>query len=252
MILETAKRHFDEDMARATAALDHARAMPAGTLKDDVLRLAWMMAVGASDAFFCDAYADVLSRTLRAKTIQPNGEIPDRLGNLKVPVVAILRDGGDGWRWRMAARELIEDDNVLSLDKVKKLLNLFFRDGHKLMTEETVESWITHADGRQRLLGTTRGPYNRLAVADKNRAKKAALKRLEERMDEVFQRRHDCIHNCDRPKVAPQGITEASAEKAMQDVRFVVERCCEATRAEFPEYLRARRFNAVTRNRVGA
>lgn len=252
MILDTAKRHFDDDMVRATAVLELARPMPAGIVRDDVLRLAWMMAVGASDAFFCDAYADVLSRTLRAKAIQPSGQIPDRLGNLKVPVVAILRNSGDGWRWRMAARELIEDDNVLSLEKVKKLLNVFFRDHHKLMTEETIETWITHRDAKQRLLGTTRTAYNRKTPADKTTAKKAALKQLEERMSEIFQRRHDCIHNCDRPKVALQAITDSTVEKAMQDVRFVVERCCQATRAEFPQYLNARGFTPATRNRVGA
>ena len=62
-----------------------------------------MMAVGASDAYFCDAYADLIARTLQAKQLQPTVTIPDRLSKLKVPVIAVIRQAEGGWRWRMAA-----------------------------------------------------------------------------------------------------------------------------------------------------
>src|SRR4051812_2715980 len=104
-MLNTARAHFGEDVQRATDLVAHAINLQAGRLKDDILRSAWMMTVGACDAYFCDAYADLLSRTLRARDLQPQVEIPDRLGDLRIPVIAVLRESRGGWRWRMAARE---------------------------------------------------------------------------------------------------------------------------------------------------
>jgi hypothetical protein len=97
-ILDTAKRHFDDDMQRARALLDHALRIRQVTLRGDVLRASWMMAVGACDAFFSDAYADIITRALRAMEIEPSVSIPDRLNNLKVPVIAVLRRARGGWR----------------------------------------------------------------------------------------------------------------------------------------------------------
>jgi hypothetical protein len=251
MFLQTAKRHFDEDLARARALLAHARTLPADTLQHDILRASWMMAVGASDAYFSDAYGDLLARTLRAKGIQPAVTFPDRLNNLKVPVIAVLRDGHEGWRWRMAARELIEEENVLSLEKIKKLFNHFFRDGHKILNMDTIEMLILHRDAKSRMFGITPTQYRALTVAaDINKAKKAAVKHMEDHFEVIFQRRHDCIHNCDRPKLALQSITPESVQKAIDDIHFLVARCKDAFTNEFPNYLAGLGFNSVTRNRV--
>lgn len=249
MILVTAKVHFDQDIERANALLAHAQALDVGEVRNDILRLVWMMAVGASDAYFSDAYADLVARTLQAKDIQPAVSLPDRLNNLKVPVIAVIRDS-PSWRWRMAARELIEDENVLSIEKIRKLFNHFFRNGHKLFNENSIEAWILHGDAKQRHFGINKAAYR--ALAQKNPARKKALEHFSTRLDTLFQRRHDCIHNCDRPKVALQAITDSSAKKALQDIGFLVTRCHDALVAEFPEYLRALGFNGVTRNRVGA
>jgi hypothetical protein len=101
-MLETAKQHFDEDIQRASRLLDHAGTLAAGLLHG-VLRSVWMMTVGACDAYFCDAYADLIARTLRAKDVQPAVQLPDRLNNLRVPVIAViwntplaLENGGQG------------------------------------------------------------------------------------------------------------------------------------------------------------
>lgn len=247
-ILETAKQHFDQDIVRANNLLAHARGLDAGEVCDDILRLVWMMAVGASDAYFSDAYADLVARTLKAKDIQPGVSLPDRLNNLKVPVIAVIRDS-PSWRWRMAARELIEDENVLSIEKIKKLFNHFFRDSHKLFNKNSIEPWILHADAKQRHFGITKTAYR--ALAQKGTARESALEHFSKRIDDIFQRRHDCIHNCDRPKVALQNITDSSAEKALQDIGFLVTRCHDALVAEFSEYLRTLGFNGATRNRVG-
>ncbi len=251
MILETAKLHFYEDITRARALWDHASGLPDGSVKDDVLRSAWMVGVGASDAYFCDAYADLVARTIRAKEFQPSGKIPDRLGNLSVPAVAVL-DASSSWRWRMAARGIIEKQSVLSLDEVKKFLNLFCRKDHKLLQQDTIEHWIIHADARQRNFGISSAAYIALAPGQKSSAKKSALEKFRARMQGIFQRRHDRIHNCDRPKIVIQGITEPSTEKAIADVRFLVERCTEHLRDEYPRYLEHNLFSGVTRNKVGA
>ena len=249
MALATAKSHFDEDIGRARALLDHAAAQPAGLLRDDISRSAWMLAVGACDAFFSDAYADLIARTLRAKDLQPGVALPDRLNNLKVPVIAIVRRA-DGWRWRMAARELIESENVLSLDKIKKLFNHFFRQTHKLLNESSIEAWILSPNSRQRLFGITSGAYNGLTNDGKSKARKRAIEKIEERMTMIFQRRHDCIHNCDRPRTALTGINVTTVEKVIEDIQFLVTQSCDAIRAEFPEYLRTCGFDGVARNQV--
>lgn len=251
MFLRTPKRHFDEDIARARELLAHARTLGPGVLQDDVLRAAWMMAVGASDAYFSDAYGDLLARTLRAKQLEPAVSIPDRLNNLKVPVIAILRDANSGWRWRMAARELIEEENVLSLEKIKKLFNHFFRDGHKLLNTDTIPNLITHRDAKSRMFGITGTQWRRLNTpGDQNRAKKAAAEHMQDHFGQIFQRRHDCIHNCDRPKIALQSITPEHVARTVEDIHFLVARCNDAFLTEFPVYLTTLGFGAVTRNRV--
>jgi hypothetical protein len=161
LILETAKQHFDEDYARAMAMRDHADGLPHGVLRDDLLRSAWMVGVGAGDAFFCDAYADLVSRTLRAKERQTNGVIPDRLNNLRVPVIAVI-SAASSWRWRMAARELIEKESVLSLKQIKDLLNVFCRKDHRLLSQQTIEGWVLHGDAQQRHFSVSRATFLRL------------------------------------------------------------------------------------------
>ncbi|MCU0731064.1 MAG: hypothetical protein MUE84_05690 [Hyphomonas sp.] len=250
MMLTTALKHFNEDLERATGLCSHAAALPAGSVRDDILRAGWMMSVGACDAYFSDAYGDLIARTLRAKELQPAVVIPDRLNDLKVPVTAILRESKGGWRWRMAARELIEEENVLSLEKIKKLFNHFFRKSHKLLIAGTIEPWILHKEARSRLFGITPTEYRALTPKLQSSARESALDHFEEHFQMIFQRRHDCIHNCDRPKMALQPITVSNVEKRLEDISFLVHRAHEGLTAEFPVYLTDLGFNAVTRNRV--
>ena len=61
----TALAHFAEDIARARAIVAHAQTLPISTAAEqmlcgDLLRSAWMFAVGALDAYFCDAYTDLV------------------------------------------------------------------------------------------------------------------------------------------------------------------------------------------------
>lgn len=249
-MLNTALAHFNEDIARARALHTHASGMSHGVLTDDILRSAWMMAVGACDAYFSDAYADLVSRAIRAKELQPTVQIPDRLNNLKVPVTAVLREANGGWRWRMAARELIEDQNVLSLGKIRELFNHFFRADHKLLNQKTISTWITHRNSKRRLFGVTATEFRAASQAQRNKICADAFDHFEEHFEAIFQRRHDCIHNCDRPKVALQSIGAVEVLKRVQDVEFLVHRCHDAFLVEFPLYLRGLGFNGATRAQV--
>lgn len=105
---------------------------------------------------------------------------------------------------------------------------------------------------RQRHFGISQQQYNQKQGGDKNKAKKLALEHLGRRMQSIFQRRHDCIHNCDRPKYAIQAIKEDKTNKAIEDVAFLVNRCTDHLRGEYPQYLAARGFSGATRNYVGA
>ena len=251
-MLETALSHFDDDIARAYALHQHGASLTQEPLRSDILRSSWMVAVGACDAYFSDAYADLVSRAIRAKEREANVEIPDRLNNLKVPVTAILREHEDGWRWRMAARELIEDENVLSLGQIQRLFNHFFRKSHKLVNKDTLEPWIVHPKAKNRLFGISATEYRKLNASQKGKKRADALEKFHSRFEVIFQRRHDCIHNCDRPKVSPQPIGDTQVAKVIEDIEFLVRRCHGALLAEFPEYLKGLGFSSVTRNRVGA
>jgi len=255
-ILETPHAHFGQDIARARLLADHADALAASELRKDIMRGAWMMSVGALDAYFCDAYADLIARTLQAKQIQPSVQIPDRLNNLRVPVVAFIRaSSNENWRWRVMARELIEDHTVLSIENIKKLFNQFFENANKLMGEASFDSWVLHRDHKQRLFGISRANYRATQNNARSTARKDAKIVFEKRYERIFQRRHDCIHNCDRPKVAIDQSIVTSAEgvgKVIYDVEFLVNRCQEALVNEYPAYLQRLGFSGVTRNRVGA
>ena len=250
MILITAKKHFDEDIQRARNVRLHAQDVLDSMIRDDLFRSAWMLAVGACDAYFCDAYADLVARTLRAKDMEPGIKLPERLGNLQVPVTAVIRKPR-AMRWRMAARGLIERENVLSVTQIKSLFNHFFDPTRKIMNEATIEPWILHASSKQRLWGISKTQYRALPTPQQQRtSRRNAVEQFEERMTRIFKRRHDCIHNCDRPKVAVQHIGEAMVLKAIDDIEFLVYRCHDAFVAEFPEYLRRCGFSAATRNAV--
>ena len=61
---------------------------------------------------------------------------------------------------------------------------------------------------------------------------------MADRYRDLFQRRHDCIHNCDRPRVSPQALhLGGTVLKVIQDAVFLVQRCDEHINAEFREFL---------------
>jgi hypothetical protein len=253
----TALQHFQEDIARARAILDHADTLPSGTaaermLRSDLFRSAWMFAVGALDAYFCDAYTDIVAATLASKSRQPALNLPTFFFDIQLPVRAILENYTyANWRWRMAARKMMERANVLSFQTIKTLFNKFFRKNFKFFND-LLDTWMSHADAKIRLFGVTRAAYLAMTPANQNQARQDAMDKLEDRFGEIFQRRHDCIHNCDRPKIRPQDLARSGTVlKVIQDVEFLVHRCDEHINAEFRQFLTDIGCNAAMINAAG-
>lgn len=252
-LLTTARTHFDEDLARARALVRHAHPLPESVVRDDIMRAAWMMAVGATDAYFCDAYADLAARTLQARQLQPTFKISDRMLTLKVPAIAVISAAAsDNWRWRMAARQMVEDETVLSLDKIKKLFNQFCRRHHKPFSTVNIDAWIVHREAKNRLFGVSPSAYRGLTGTAKSTRRDLSTEQFAARFDLIFQRRHDCIHNCDRPKVALTVVNLNSTYigKVIFDVNFLVSRFAEAITTEFPSWLRSLAASPTTCARV--
>lgn len=162
-----------------------------------------MFAVGALDAYFCDAYSDLVAAMASSKSRQPGIALPEWAYEIKFPLRAILEEYDyANWRWRVAARKMMERENVVSLSAIQTLFNKFFRKGHKLF-RDPLDAWMTRPDATIRLFGISSADYVALNSADKHVAREAALGQFEDRFRLIFQRRHNCIHNCDRPSLTP-------------------------------------------------
>lgn len=253
----TALQHFRDDIARAEAIVAHAETLSHAhdaerRLRSDLLRSAWMFAVGALDAYFCDAYTDVIAAMASSKSRQPAIVLPDWAYDVKLPLRAVLEEyDNTNWRWRMAARKMMERENVISLPAVQTLFNKFFHRGRKLFHDQ-FDAWMSRPDARIRLFGVTRADYAAMSEPDKQQARTAAKDQFEERFRTIFQRRHDCIHNCDRPRRSPQPLDKGSTVlKVIQDVTFLVDRCDEHINAEFRRFLAHAGCSAATVAQAG-
>jgi len=240
-------------MGRARALVAQAKRLKSAkqkTLKEDVLRAAWMMAIGASDAYFSDAYADLITRTLTAKEYETSIELPNNLKNLRIPVHAIIRDTQPGWRWRMAARNYMENETVLSFQDIKKLFNGFYHKNPKMLSNAMIKRWIVHEDPKRRLFGLSRVDVKTLKGKKLSKGLSNAQEQFGKRFKTLYQRRHDCIHNCDRRSNTIKSITELQTTKCIDDVVFLVEKIQEELSSQFPKYLIELGFSAITRNKV--
>jgi len=212
-----------------------------------------MFAVGAIDAYFCDASTDIVAATIISKARHQPTVLPDFFYDIRFPIRAILEPyaSNENWRWRMAARKMMERENVLSLSAIQTLFNKFFRNGHRFF-RDCIPDWIIHDDARKQVFGITRAGFMALPKSQRGRAIDTALRQLEGRYRDLFQRRHDCIHNCDRPRVAPQPLHLAhTVQKVIQDAEFLVHRCDEHVQKEFREFLLACGCPAAIVSQVG-
>lgn len=254
----TARKHFDEDLSRARAmhalACNHPQGRAATILlRNDLFRSAWMFGVGALDAYFCDAYADLVARTLQAKNRQHSLKLTPAISNIVLPVGAIFSptSARENWRWRLAARGLIEKDNILSISKIQNLLNPFLSKGSKLFDAEVIDSLVKDHNAPQRLVGVSKTAFRAFQGRDLDNSRKTARKKLVARINDICQRRHDCIHNCDRPKLSLQRISESSCKKALDDIELLVHFCDTHFELEYNKYLQTIGASGVTRNVAG-
>lgn len=220
----TALSHFIQDIDRAKDLRLHADTLSASTLKDDIYRASWMIAIGALDAYFCDAFADLLSKILIAKSIDNRIQLTARVRTLKLPINSIInaQSTASNWKWRNAARDLIEKDNVLSIDKIKELFNHIMDEKNKILSKSMMEDWLINKSAKYRLMGITPTAYKKLSKSDREKKQKAMLEKLTNRYTSLIQRRHDCIHNCDRPKVSLTRISSSDVLKVVEDIEFLV------------------------------
>jgi hypothetical protein len=262
--------HFNEDIARARAIVAHAQPLPTGTpaeapLRDDLLRSAWMFGIGALDAYLCDLYTDLLASVLMSKERQNNMTMPDFILATEVPLDAVYADYAQrrNWRWRMMARRRMERENILSIDVLKSLLNPFLRADHKLFAN-VVDTWIGRPGATRRIFGISRADYttqmaaaNALADANARRRSQQGLRNnaagaLKRRFTQLIQRRHDCIHNCDRPRSSLQRVRSAeSVRRVLNDIAFLVTNVEQHVAAEFRQFLLGLGCTAQTINQVG-
>jgi len=177
--------------------------------------------VGALDAYLCDAFADTLARCLTHCRVSGKS-VPKGYAKLSLPVGPMFGNYAvrSNWGLRMATRTLMERDNLLQLSRLKELFNPALPVGHRL--------WVDLMDDyvvldRMRLTGFRRSGYQGLTGKAKSDAPRKAQGAVLARMGEIVQRRHDIVHNCDRPKTAKQPLTLSAAGKMIADVNdFVV------------------------------
>lgn len=250
----TAYQHFIDDIARAESLIDHAEALPHPTvperlLQSDIFRSGWMFAVGALDAYLCDAYSWVVGGTLIAKDHQPAVNLPDKLMQISLPVAAYLGDYAmrERWRWRMAARRMMDDRNMLNLGAVETAFKPFLPNGHKLYHDVIVD-WVAAAPAKKRLFAITPAQFAGLTAHQRGGQRQHFIDAMRERFEGViFQRRHDCIHNCDRPRTAPQRLDRAgTVRNVLRDVTFFAECFDVHLENHFPAFLQGLGFGAAT------
>jgi hypothetical protein len=253
----TALQHFQEDIARARAIVAHADPLPRTSdverlLRSDLLRSAWMFAVGALDAYYCDAYADIVAATASSKSRQPGIVLPEWVYEIKFPLRAILEEyDNTNWRWRMAARKMMERENVIQLSTTQTLFNKFFRKGHRFFAD-LLDAWMSRPDARVRLFGVSRQDYLAMTAAEKHEARKTASDRLDDRFRANFQRRHDCIHNCDRPRMSPQPLGKGrTVLSVIRDIEYLVHRSDDHIKTEFRHFLVDVGCSAATISQAG-
>jgi len=99
----TARSHFDDDIRRARLLLAHALTIPTtttagGELQAEVLRSCWMYSVGALDAYFCDAYTDLIAASIMCRIRQPAATVPGWLDD----ICCVPHPSRDSGAWKSA------------------------------------------------------------------------------------------------------------------------------------------------------
>lgn len=225
----TARAHFDEDVKRSGAMLDQAEGLEESgaeqRLCQDIRIAAIALSVGAMDAYLCDKYVDCLVTVLRAyQNGDWPGELPAFYSRERLPAGDVLdtsRKWRPAWGIRMAARNIMERDSMLSISRIDDMFNPILPTGQKLWSE-FIGAMLAH--GFKTLTGPkTAAEIAALAGKDKENATKKAISTLKKRIGGVIQIRHDWVHSCARPKSGVAKYTDGEARRRIRDVRLLVE-----------------------------
>lgn len=219
----TAKAHFDQDMARAWGLVQRGVTIRIAEpdAAADLSRAGTVLGVGALDAYLCDAYVDTLTRAMQSCRARGVG-LPGKYGKTLLPAGPLFAAHytiRHNWALRMAARKLMEKDNLLQVSRVKDLLNPALPAGQKLWTD-LIGTYV--GLNRKRLTQHVSADLAGLHGQHLADAKEEAVAALLGRVGRIVQRRHDIAHNCDRPRYAYSRMTPPQATKMLHDVQSFV------------------------------
>lgn len=236
----TFRTHFNEDIGRAEVIFQKSEQMLAAgeppRLCIDLRLSAMALAVGALDAYFCDAYVDCLTAVLRAYALNTwVGRLPSNYAKQMLPAGEILkatRQHRPLWNVRMAARKVMEKEDVLSLSRLEDCFNGILPGNQKLWNA-LIPKLLSH--NLKRLTRINAAEF--AAVANgvpKQMAEKQIIAAVKARIGKIIQFRHDWIHNCGRPKNAIIDLTSGRAMARIRDIRLFIE--------DFDEHLTTHRL----------
>lgn len=220
----TARIHFDDDIARADLLRIEASRVQTDGLARDIRISGVALAVGALDAYLCDAYVDCLATVLRAYFLgEWKGRLPRYYAKQQLPAGEILdnsRKMRPLWSIRMAARKVMERDDMLSIGRLPDYFNPILPAGQKLWVDFLPR---IQGHGYARLSGPrSAAEIAAMAGKAKESATKASIEAIKSRLSAIIQIRHDWIHNCGRPKAAIQPLTDGEARVRIRDIRIFV------------------------------
>lgn len=238
-MVNTARAHFDEDIARAEEMCAQAKRLEdAGSsqrLYGDTRIAAIGLSVGALDAYLCDKYVDCLSSVLKAYSSGKwQGRLPAYYSKQLLPAGEILdrsRGSRPLWSIRMAARSIMEKDNMLSVSRIESMFNPILPDQQKLLSS-LVPTLIDY--GWKKFTGpNSNAEIDALTGKPKEKATKKSISVLKERIGETIQIRHDWIHNCGRPKSSVKDYTDRQACERIREIKSLI--------VEFDDHIEAHR-----------
>lgn len=227
MALITPRRHFDEDIRRAEAMLALAKAQEEEgadeRLVDDLRLSSVSVAVGALDAFLCDLYVDCLTSVLRAyRNGRWEDDLPAHYARQQLPAGEVLdssRSERPLWSIRMAARSVMERDNMLKLSRIPDHFNGILPEDAKLWAG-VIDAIASH--NHRRLTKYQGAELAALSGSKLGAARKKVAAAVRKRIGEIVQIRHDWIHNCGRPKEAIMTLTQGAADVRIKHVKWFV------------------------------
>jgi len=228
IVPSTARIHFDEDIKRSQEMLNHAKSLEDSNktkqLCQDIRIAAIALAVGAMDAYLCDKYVDCLASVLREYAKGSwQGDLPSFYKKVRLPAGDVLdasRQSRPAWGIRMAARNIMEKDNLLTISRIDEMFNPILPSGKKLWADFIGQ--MLALDYRRLTGSKTLAEITDLTGKDKEQATKKAIHTLKDRIGGIIQIRHDWIHNCSRPKTAIVQYTHGEAKARVRDIRLFI------------------------------